>query len=367
MATVKRRDLPPSREGQEIVKLLARLTYSRRQDDVYSDFLRLSEIYLRRLPTNVLHVVEHAALPPDDGEDTTTWQRIARKYSKQEMHVFAHALDRLLFHCDGYLNTAYHDYLGEIYMFWGWPNANMGQYFTPYHLAAMMASMTMGDIEQECRRTVASAIANSMFGLVADGLGESITRPGKENLMLSMLPLVYNQLKPVEIHEPCIGSGVMLLAAAAACPRWAVDYGVVQFSGQDIDPDCVLMAKLNFMLYGLNGYYMGLTAAAHGLRPDGSIAPMHPRAQEALRRLLAPTRPAANNEPALPAPVDEPLPTLAPAAPTPARPRPASPRGKRITLPPANQITQLSMLDLLAQRQPRQSSPARPNKQLRSM
>ena len=86
--------------ARKIVKRLADLTYSRRPDEVYSDFLHLTEIYLRRLPINVLHVVQHGTMPADDGEDTETWRRIAKKYKKDEFKVFAEATHMLINACD---------------------------------------------------------------------------------------------------------------------------------------------------------------------------------------------------------------------------------------------------------------------------
>ena len=46
----------------------------------------------------------------------------------------------------------------------------------------------------------------------------------------------------------------MLLAAAAEFPVWAVQLGLVQFYGSDIDQTCVRMAQLNLAIHGLNGY-----------------------------------------------------------------------------------------------------------------
>ena len=40
---------------------------------------------------------------------------------------------------------------------------------------------------------------------------------------------------------------------AAKVPRWMLDWGLVQFYGQDLDYTCYLMARANMRLYGLNG------------------------------------------------------------------------------------------------------------------
>ena len=53
----------------------------------------------------------------------------------------------------------------------------------------------------------------------------------------------------------------MFLAAAQASPRWAIDFGLIQFYGMDIDQTCVTMAQINCMIYGLNGF--GLKCAVN--------------------------------------------------------------------------------------------------------
>ena len=68
-------------------------------------------------------------------------------------------------------------------------------------------------------------------------------------------------IDPIKIQDCACGSGVMLLGAASCFPRWALDWGVVQFYGQDIDQTCVMMARINMMLHGLNGYAMKLEVA----------------------------------------------------------------------------------------------------------
>jgi type I restriction-modification system DNA methylase subunit len=64
----------------------------------------------------------------------------------------------------------------------------------------------------------------------------------------------------------------MLLAAASVFPQWAVHRGLIEFYGQDIDPTCVAMAKVNLMLYGLNGervrYALALSDAELGALPE---------------------------------------------------------------------------------------------------
>jgi hypothetical protein len=53
-----------------------------------------------------------------------------------------------------------------------------------------------------------------------------------------------------------------MLAAAAQYPDWANYWGLIEYTGQDLDQDCVRMARINAKLYGLNGYGGRLHAAA---------------------------------------------------------------------------------------------------------
>lgn len=78
-----------------------------------------------------------------------------------------------------------------------------------------------------------------------------------------MIPaaLSSEHFKPITVCDPTVGSGRMLLAAALEFPPWAVQKGIVQFYGQDIDYSCYLMTSINVMLYGLNSYGIRLELA----------------------------------------------------------------------------------------------------------
>lgn len=111
-------------------------------------------------------------------------------------------------------DASFEDILGSTYMELGHSNSYMGQYFTPWSAAKMMAMMTLGNTAQ--------------WGTT------------------------YTYEKPCTICDPCVGSGVLLLAAASCIPKEAILRGEVMFYGQDLDNICVKMARLNLRIRGLN-------------------------------------------------------------------------------------------------------------------
>lgn len=266
MASVRQRELPKDPDAAAIVKVLAENVYVRRQDDVFEDFLSLALATLDRLPYHLQSVAafgQHA----DDGEHAAEFQRIAGCYKRAEMEHFSHALAMLL---QAAKREPYRDLLGDIYMAWGWPNTGAGQFFTPMSICKLMAAMTMPDIEAECRKRVAQAIDAGPFARMGLARGESIIQPGKEQVMLHALLEHVEYLEPITVYDCACGSGAMLLAAASICPQWALDYAIVRFYGQDIDLTCTKMARIQLMLYGLNGYRMRCHIAAHGALDDSA-------------------------------------------------------------------------------------------------
>ncbi len=75
------------------------------------------------------------------------------------------------------------------------------------------------------------------------------------------------------------------MAAASTLPQWMVQLGLVQFYGADIDMMCVKMARLNCMLYGMNGYglkcVMDMTPEQITAQVPPSLAPLYIEAKTA--------------------------------------------------------------------------------------
>ena len=93
------------------------------------------------------------------------------------------------------------DILGQVYMEWNMSNKYRAQFFTPKHVASMMATM--------------------------------LNPTGK-------------------ILDPCCGSGVMLVEAIKTMTNEQLDSAC--FCGQDIDLTCVKMCALNLLFFNAHGY-----------------------------------------------------------------------------------------------------------------
>lgn len=107
------------------------------------------------------------------------------------------------------------DYLGEVYMQIASMSQSkaLGQFFTPFHICEMMAKLQLDDVK----------------GLIC--------KAQKEN-------------RRVSIMEPCVGSGAMLLACKKVIIEEVGLSGLdhFEFLGQDIDPVCVKMCRIQMIL-----------------------------------------------------------------------------------------------------------------------
>ena len=119
----------------------------------------------------------------------------------------------------------YGDILGSVYMLLSQGEKRLGQYFTPFSEARVMARITLNDIKPREK-------------------GEP----------------------PIKILEPCCGSGVMILAYAEEIEgRYpgAILHGDFLFYGVDLDALCVKMCQINMLLHGI-GHVERLPDDAHG-------------------------------------------------------------------------------------------------------
>jgi hypothetical protein len=135
--------------------------------------------------------------------DDEHYLEIVRKYKndqpegKREIDYFCKAFAHLQIE----MQKTNDDILGQVYMEWNMNNKYRGQFFTPKHVASMMATM--------------------------------LNPKGR-------------------VLDPCCGSGVMLVEAIKVMNNEAID--VSSFYGQDIDITCVKMCTLNLLFFNVNGF-----------------------------------------------------------------------------------------------------------------
>lgn len=262
--------------ASQIIKLLDQTHSGYRLTEVVRDWFEVVEMTLARLPAQAAHAAAHGtSLEPGDDE-RTVMQRMAARYGERwprTHNLFAEAL-ALLFQAaetpekdsytpgDAIAGPTYADIVGEVYMQAGLGNPAAGQYFTPESVCRFMALMTVADGPRLVVERLREALTHpdNLYGqalLIGTGLfasDDSVTDEVSSFVLDQLVPAALPHYEPVQVSDSACGSGRMLLAAAAQFPRWQVEYGLVQFHGNDIAIDCVRMAKINVMLYGLNGW-----------------------------------------------------------------------------------------------------------------
>ena len=247
---------------------------------VFDDWLGMVEATLTLLPEHAVSVAATGLPAEDPPEVKALWKDLNSRYKPAQMQMFAGAFAELLNATWPSDVPVWDDLIGAIYMSWGWPSTGFGQYFTPWHIAEMMAQLTY-DGGEEVHKMLRAAIAKEPLAeaMLMAGMAQVILRPEARAfdwLVDKVLPLCAQHIEPIKVIDPCCGSGIMLLAKAKQYPAWMVQMGLVQFYGMDIDATCVQMCKINMMLYGLNGYAGKLAAGAlplvekwKALHPDG--------------------------------------------------------------------------------------------------
>ncbi len=245
----------------QIIRILEKITAAGvGESQIFDDFLDITHDSLELLPGHVISLRKNGRIANDPSEMSKRWEGLRNRYKNNKYYfdLFAQAFAVLIQSAEDDWN----DTVGEVYMEFGHPSKWGGQFFTPFPLAKMMAAMTTSDIPQLVHERIKTACAG-------DPIAESILMTGmllkgEESeiwFFEKLIPVIAHKVDPVTVHDAACGSGVMFLAAASEIPRWMLDWGFVRFYGQDIDQTCVQMARINMMLYGLNGYSMKCAVA----------------------------------------------------------------------------------------------------------
>lgn len=273
----------------EIIKHLLRVQSwtGNNMSRIFEDWLMLVESELDNLPAHIESAARTGKPAEGSPETQALWQRMRSVYKRPECwDEFTKAFAILLDQPDRFWRrdpapTSYgYDLVGRVYSEFSYKPGS-GQYFTPWPVAEMMAQITMADggiVQDVIERLNAAGravladdndpnqallMATTLAGLMLDN-SDASDEDRFEYLMTRMLPLVAHRYDPVTVSDPSCGSGIMFLAAAFTTPAWIIQTGLVQFYGIDIDATCVRMARVNVMLYGLNGAYVKSALALTG-------------------------------------------------------------------------------------------------------
>ena len=194
-----KRATPPlnTENEKEFAKIFEKLSFKHGAWTVWQDFVTLSACSL----SNVLDKRQSVWQKREN-----EYHQTAKKYSETEFQQFASLL----------AVTVNQDFLGHLYMHLNFGNGWTGQFFTPWHIAEMMARMSIGD-----------------------GMKKEIEEKGF-----------------ISVNDPTCGSGCMLLAFAQAYKNMLNEsyHQSVLFVGQDIDPVVAKMCYIQLSLMGCAGY-----------------------------------------------------------------------------------------------------------------
>jgi hypothetical protein len=256
----------------EILKLLERNTAAGAYlSQVFADWLDITHASLAALPAHAASAAskrsDAGTLAEDTPETQALFARCRSRYPRPEYwQRFQQAFHFLLDSTEGFwdLNSGAGDWdtIGAVYMLTAYKK-HSGQYFTPWEVAQLMAQMMIPNGAQEINdrlrqaQRIAGARDDANSHLLAATILAGLAVPEEQTqsyFLTRILPLIVADFEPITICDPCVGSGVMLLAGARQFPAWAAQAGLVQLYGMDIDQTCVTMAQVNMMLYGINGF-----------------------------------------------------------------------------------------------------------------
>lgn len=180
-------------DAASIVKLLRANTGAQDIRTVFTDFCTLSAIALRN------QVDPHGHQQRED-----EYERIRERYTAEQMSRFAEVLGLVTLE----LAAEPRDVLGEVFMRLEAGDRGMGQFFTPYSVSLLIASMSMGDAIK----------------------------------LLETRPFI-------TLNEPSCGAGGMVIAATQVLTEHGIDYRArLHVTADDISPLAVHMTFVQLTL-----------------------------------------------------------------------------------------------------------------------
>ena len=208
---------------KSVVKIIDSLCGRYSRWEVWQDFIIMSAI-------SISNVVDGSHR---DSREKQYLDRVA-KYSEKELETFSQMLAEVT---NAMEQNPDQDFLGELFMALDLGNEWKGQFFTPYDVCRLMASMTYNN-----------------------DLKQKIAQKGW-----------------VSVSDPACGAGALLIAFANDCrrPGHEINYQTsVLFVAQDIDFLAGMMCYIQLSLMGCPGYVVIDDSISHpitGIDPHGLI------------------------------------------------------------------------------------------------
>ena len=195
---------PRTETDKKFIKALEKLSYRYSTWKVWTDFIELTAISI----SNARELRNDIRLAREN-----QYQNLFDMYTTEEQALF---IDMFACLMESYMGNPAQDFLGSLYMGLDFGNGWKGQFFTPWHVAEMMARLN-----------------------ISDDTGSELAEKGY-----------------VSVCDPTCGSGVMLLAFANAFKTvTGKDFtDKVLFVGQDLDPVVAKMCYIQLSLIGAAGY-----------------------------------------------------------------------------------------------------------------
>lgn len=183
------------------------------------------EIWRDMVALTACTIANSVPTAPHRQERERDYLDIARKYSAEQLKAISQIIGDLWQWMDESVERDdYRDYLGDTFMKLNLGNEFGGQFFTPFHICAMMAKI------------------NSL-----DSVHIDIEKNGYAT-----------------VTDPACGAGATLIAMAQRCRREGIDdQRNVLFIGQDIDAATAQMCYIQLSMLGCAGYvHIGNTLRA---------------------------------------------------------------------------------------------------------
>lgn len=196
---------PDSGVRTEFNKVFKELCRSHRPIDIWTDFV-----------TMFACAISNAVDKGHFDEREKRYLDIVQKYDKHDQALFPKLAALTV---EALEENPEQDFLGYTYTMLGLADKSKQQVFTPYHVADLMARMTMEDI-----------------------------------------PAQVKERGFIEVDDPCCGGGVTLIAAINEARRQLEKTDMnfqnhILVSGQDIDETVAMMCYIQVSLLGVAGYF----------------------------------------------------------------------------------------------------------------